>query len=132
MLLSDKLSVVHAHWHDGILAYQITTIRHWPGVTNAATDALSQCMSGWPHRDGDGSSWSVSEDWETAHSLVNDLLLVQPTDTVILDLQEWFKQAPLFLKVIDLTSIETNQNENVAEHITKLWDIWSKKGSCGI
>jgi hypothetical protein len=28
MLLSDKLSVVHAHWHDGILAYQITTIRH--------------------------------------------------------------------------------------------------------
>lgn len=99
-LLSNKLSIVHAWWRDGILAYQIMAVQHRPGITNAA-DALSHCMSRQPRMDEDESAWSVSEDWESTHSLVNNLFLVQHTDSVILDLQERLKQEPLFLEVIE-------------------------------
>lgn len=100
-LTNDKLSVVHARWRDGILAYQVTAVRHRPGTTNVAADALSRCMSGRPRAEGDGSAWSVSEDWESAHGLVNDLLLVQLTDSMVSDLRERFAQEPLFLEVIE-------------------------------
>jgi len=65
-LLNDKLSVVHARWRDGISAYQIIDVRHRPGTSNAAADALSRQRSGHPRTDGDGSAWSVSEGWEAA------------------------------------------------------------------
>ncbi|KAG2738033.1 hypothetical protein P692DRAFT_201731996, partial [Suillus brevipes Sb2] len=58
-------------------------------------------MSGRPRAEGDGSAWSVSEDWESAHGLVNDLLLVQLTDSMVSDLRERFAQEPLFLEVIE-------------------------------
>jgi hypothetical protein len=39
-LLNDKLCATHARWRDGILAHQITDIRHVPGRLNVA-DGLS-------------------------------------------------------------------------------------------
>lgn len=119
-LLSDKLPLVHARWREGILAYQIVAVRHRPGATNTAADALSRRMSGRPRMNGDGSAWSVSEDWEASHGLVNDLLLIQPTDTAIVELQERFKQEPLFLEVIaallDLDSSKPERERRRARH----------------
>jgi hypothetical protein len=62
-------------------------------------------MSDHPRKDGDGSAWSVKEDWESAHGLVNDLFLIQPTDetlkSVATELRKCFKEEPLFLEVIE-------------------------------
>jgi hypothetical protein len=51
-------------------------------MSNTAADALSQRTSGHPQEDGDGSAWSVKEDWEAGHGLVNDLFLIQQTDSI--------------------------------------------------
>ena len=40
-LLNDKLSATHARWRDGILAHQITDVRHVPGKLNVVVDGLS-------------------------------------------------------------------------------------------
>jgi hypothetical protein len=45
-LLSDKLSATHARWQDGILAHQITDIRHVPGRLNVVADGLSRAKRG--------------------------------------------------------------------------------------
>jgi hypothetical protein len=101
MLLNDKASLVYARWRDGILAYQIVTIRHRAGTTNIAADALSRRISGQPQKDGDDSAWSVSKDWESVHSLVNDLLHISDTDTATIELKTCFANEPLFLEVIE-------------------------------
>lgn len=72
-LLNDKLSATHARWRDGILAHQITDVRHVPGRLNVVADGLSRACEGTPHEDGDGSEWTVSEDWETMTGLTHDI-----------------------------------------------------------
>jgi hypothetical protein len=37
-LMNDKLSATHARWRDGILAHQITDVRHVPGRLNVVAD----------------------------------------------------------------------------------------------
>jgi transposase InsO family protein len=123
-LLSDKASMVHAHWRDGIIVYQITDVRHRPGTSNTAADALSRRMSGHPRMDGDGSAWSVNEDWESAHGLVNDLFSIQTTEStlesLVPDLHNHFKEEPLFLDIIDallnLNSNKPEQERRRAQH----------------
>jgi len=123
-LLNDKLSVIHARWRDGITAYQITDVRHRPGASNTAADALSRQRSGYPRVDGDGSAWSVSEDWEATWGLVNDLFLIQSTnptsESVVMELHNRFKEEPLFLEVIkalyNLDSGKTEQERRQAQH----------------
>jgi RNase H-like domain found in reverse transcriptase/Reverse transcriptase (RNA-dependent DNA polymerase) len=47
-LLSEKPNVVHAHWHDGILAHQIIDVCHVPGKINVVADGLSRQWEGQP------------------------------------------------------------------------------------
>jgi hypothetical protein len=110
-LLNDKLSIVHARWRDGIIAYKIRS-----GANNTAADALSRRASGQPQKDGDSSAWSVSEDWETEHGLVNDLFLIQQTDStsgmLATELCSRFKEEPLFLEIIEaLFSLDGDKPE---------------------
>jgi len=119
-LLSDKLSLTHARWRDGILAYQVVDVRHRPGTTNTAADALSRRLSGQPRVDGDGSAWTVSEDWESAHGLINDLFLTEMSDPAIEDMRTRFQHEPLFLEVVeallDLDSGKPERDRRRARH----------------
>ena len=81
-LCNDKLSLVHARWRDGISAYQITEVRHRPGKTNAAVDALSRRLIGREQTAADGSSWVVSKDWESSKGLVNNMFGVSDEQTL--------------------------------------------------
>ena len=98
-LCSDKLSLVHARWRDGIAAHQIVDVCHHPGKMNTAADALSRQLVGRERIEDDGSGWTVSEDWEETRGLVNDLFRVSEEATLT-ELQEQFKNEPLFLNVI--------------------------------
>src|SRR5271155_3456790 len=72
-LLNDKLSATHARWRDGILAHQIIDVRHVPGRINVVADGLSRAHEGLQHEDGDGSQWTVSEDWQASKGLTHDI-----------------------------------------------------------
>ena len=101
-LLNDKLSSTHARWRDGILAHQIVDVRHVPGHVNVVADGLSRANEGLPHEDGDGSQWTVSEDWEAAVGLTHDVFYTtDPASPEVGLLKERFKDEPIFLEVID-------------------------------
>ena len=100
--MNDKLSATHAHWMDGILAHQIIDVRHVPGRINVVADGLSRACEGAPHEEGDGSQWTVSEDWEATTGLTHDIfLLTDPTLPAISNLRERFKDKPIFLEVVE-------------------------------
>ena len=100
--MNDKLSATHAHWMDGILAHQIIDVRHLPGQINVVADGLSRACEGAPHKEGDGSQWTVSEDWEATTGLTHDIfLLTDPTLPAISNLRERFKDEPIFLEVVE-------------------------------
>ena len=99
-LCNNKLLLVHARWRDSISAYQITDVRHWPGKTNAAADALSQRLIGWDRTSKDSSNWAVSEDWELSKGLVNDMFGVDNKQTLT-RLREQFREEPLFSGVLE-------------------------------
>ena len=99
-LCNNKLLLVHARWRDSISAYQITDVRHWPGKTNAAADALSQRLIGWDRTSKDSSDWAVSEDWELSKGLVNDMFGVDNKQTLT-RLREQFREEPLFSGVLE-------------------------------
>ena len=61
-LLNNKLSATHARWQDGILAHQITDVRHVPGRLNVVADGLSQASEGTINEEGDDNDWTVPED----------------------------------------------------------------------
>ena len=55
-----------------------------------------------PNEEGDGSQWTVSEDWETSAGLTHDIFYItNPTAPETLQLQECFKSEPIFLEVIE-------------------------------
>jgi hypothetical protein len=121
-------------------------VRHRPGTSNAAADALSRQRSGCSRTDGDGSAWSVSEDWEAAQGLVNDLFFVQTTnatsETLGAELCSCFKEEPIFPEVIEalygLNSDRTEQECRRAQHQAldyiiedgHLWCIADGKSAC--
>ena len=101
-LLNDKLSATHARWRDGILAHQIVDIRHVPGRLKVVADGLSRANEGTENEDGDGSDWTVSEDWETSVGLTHDIFqLTDAGDPKTVSLRERFKDEPIFAEVID-------------------------------
>ncbi|KIJ57708.1 hypothetical protein HYDPIDRAFT_103956, partial [Hydnomerulius pinastri MD-312] len=57
-------------------------------------------MLSGPRIDGDGSAWSVSEDWEAAKGIVNDLFTVS-VDSSITNLCARFVDEPLFSEVLE-------------------------------
>jgi hypothetical protein len=88
-LLNDKLSATHARWREGILAHQIVDVRHVPGRINVVADGLSRACEGLPNEEGDGSQWSVSEDWETLAGLTHDVFqITSPTDPEVAELRD--------------------------------------------
>jgi hypothetical protein len=74
--MNDKLSATHTHWRDGILAHQITVVRHVPGRLNVVTDGLSRANKGTKKENGDSSEWTVSEDWEANVGLTHDIFQI--------------------------------------------------------
>ena len=112
-LLNDKLSATHARWRDGILAHQITDIRHVPGKLNVVADGLSRANEGTENEGGDGSEWTVSEDWESAAGLTHDVFnITETTSPEIAELRERFKDEPIFAEVIDAI-LELDQGTNL-------------------
>ena len=101
-LMNDKLSATHARWRDGILAHQITDVRHVPGRLNVVADGLSRASEGTDHEKEDGSEWTVSEDWEGNKGLTHDIFqLTNPSTPEVAKLRERFKDEPIFAEVID-------------------------------
>ena len=101
-LLNDKLSSTHARWREGILAHQIIDVRHVPGRVNVVADGLSRANEGLPNEDGDGSEWTVSEDWESTTGLTHDIFYTtDPSTPEVTQLRERFKDESIFLEVID-------------------------------
>ena len=64
-------------------------------------DGLSRANEGLPNEQGDGSQWTVFEDWEAVTGLTHDIFLItDPTNPEVSQLKECFKNEPIFLKVI--------------------------------
>jgi hypothetical protein len=101
-LMNDKLSATHARWRESILAHQIIDVRHVPGRVNVVADGLSRANEGLPKEEGDGSQWTVSEDWETTTGLSHDIFYItSPTSPEVAQLRERFKNESIFLEVIE-------------------------------
>ena len=114
-LMNDKLSTTHARWRDGILAHQITDVRHVPGRLNVVADGLSRANEGSENEEGDGSGWSVSEDWEANIGLTHDIFhTADPTTPDTAQLRERFKNEPIFAEVIDAI-LELDQGANLRQ-----------------
>lgn len=96
-LTNDKLNDTHARWRDGVLAHQIVDVRHIPGKTNLVGDGLSRQGEGLSKERGDGSEWTVGEDWEESRGLVNDMFAIEIDTTP----QQRFAKSPLFLQVVN-------------------------------
>ena len=91
-LMNDKLSTTHARWCDGILAHQITDMRHVPGQLNIVADGLSRANEGTQNEEGDGSEWTVPEDWEANVGLTHNIFQVTDASTPeVARLSERFK-----------------------------------------
>ena len=99
ILLSDKLTATHARWRDGVLAHNIVDVRHVPGVMNIA-DGLSRQHEGQPHNDTDGSTWTVSLDWEGSEGLVLGVHQVSVSKETE-DLITRFTNEPMFRTVVE-------------------------------
>ncbi|TFY76260.1 hypothetical protein EWM64_g7752 [Hericium alpestre] len=105
ILLSDGLNATHACWRDGILAYQIIDVKHLPGKLNVIADGLSRKGEGLPHEAGNGSNWTVNEDWEASRGLVNDVMtLAVEHNPKHQPLFEQFKAEPLFTEAMHHSS----------------------------
>ena len=114
-LLNDKLSATHARWRDGILAHQIIDIRHVPGRSNVVADGLSRACEGTYNEEGDGSEWTVSEDWESNIGLTHDIFRLSDAGTSeMANLRERFKEEPIFAEVIDAI-LEMDQSTSLRQ-----------------
>lgn len=100
-LLNPHLNVAHARWREGILAYHIVDIRHVPGRLNVVADGISRRWENTPAMQGDGSEWTVSEDWEARIGLVNDIMNVTTVNAAAEALCARFEKEPVFKEVIE-------------------------------
>jgi RNase H-like domain found in reverse transcriptase/Reverse transcriptase (RNA-dependent DNA polymerase) len=100
-LLNSSLNAAHARWRESILAYNIVDIRHVPGKLNVVADGLSRKWEGTAPTPGDGSEWTVSENWEARTGLVNDIMHVAEANPTAEKLQAHFTNEPVFQEVIE-------------------------------
>lgn len=68
---------------------------------NVVADGLSRTWEGQLNRAGDGSEWTVSEDWEARTGMVNDVLHITLVDSQAESLRERFKEEPVFKEVVE-------------------------------
>jgi hypothetical protein len=65
-------------------------------------DGLSRASEGTLNKEGDGSEWSVSEDWEAPKGLTHDIFhATDAGNPEMARLQERFKNECIFAEVID-------------------------------
>jgi hypothetical protein len=100
-LLNSNLNAAHARWRESILAYNIVDIRHVPGKLNVIADSLSHKWEGIAPTPGDGSEWTVSENWEARTGLTNDIMHITETNTTAEKLRTRFADKPVFQEVIE-------------------------------
>jgi hypothetical protein len=140
VLLNDKLNAAHARWRDGILAQQIVDVRHVPGKINVVADGISRKWEGSPRQIGDGSEWTVCEDWEASTGLVNDILHVA-LDGDMVQLKERFKNEPVFTEVLDaLLTIRNNSSirdrkraqHRASQYLIEDGKLWRLKGGTAV
>ena len=98
-LMNDELSATHARWQDSMLAHNIIDVQLIPGVKNIA-DGLSRQYENTPRSEYDGSSWTVSPDWEEQAGLIfgiNQVAMELDAQTLL----EWFKDEPVLKGVVE-------------------------------
>ena len=111
VMMNDKLNATHARWRDGILSQQIVDVRHVPGKINVVADGLSRAREGTGKEDGDGSEWTVCEDWEATTGLTHDIFRIATLgDTE--ELRHRFAKEPIFLEVIE-SLLELDQGRSM-------------------
>lgn len=113
-LLNPNMNVAHARWREGILAYHIVDVRHVPGKLNVVADGLSRKWENTQPIQGDGSEWTVQEDWEARIGLANDIMHVELVNTEINNLRKRFDKEPVFLEVVDAIH-NLDQDKDVRE-----------------
>jgi len=121
VLTSDTLNATHARWCDGVLAHHIIDVRHIPGRINLVGDGFSRMDEGQPHRENDGSSWTVVPDREHAYGIHYDLFTVgTTTSTLHSSLRERFANEAIFLEVLHailgITGASTEGERKRAAH----------------
>ena len=80
---------------------------------NEVADGLSRANEGTQHKEGDGSNWTIPEDWEVNAGLTQDIFYLSSTRTPeMASLKERFKDKPIFAKVID-TLLEMDQGASL-------------------
>lgn len=136
-LLGTNLNTAHARWREGILSYSIVDVRHVPGKLNVVADGLSRKWEGQPRAAGDGSEWSVNEDWEARIGIVNDIMLISPADPETDALRLRFAKEPLFLEVINALSNTHHEatlrdrrraQHRSSQHIIEGGKLWRLRG----
>ena len=140
VMLNDKLNAAHARWRDGILAHQIIDVHHVPGKINVVADGISRKWEGLPRQLGDGSEWTVCEDWEATTGLVNDVLRVVPNDDMQA-LMDQFKDEPVFKEVLDaMLAIDSGcsvrdrrrARHRASQYLVKDGKLWRLKGGTAV
>ena len=128
VLSQESMNPAHARWRDGIIAHNIIDVRHVPGKINVVADGISRRDEGKPRTDADGSSWSVSPDWEVSRGIVQDVLLTSVEED---SLRARFKDEPLFLSIIDaiqdVQSSKSDREQQRAKHRATQYLIYEGK-----
>jgi transposase InsO family protein len=112
-LVNDKLNSTHARWRDGVLAYQITDVRHRPGRLNPVADGISRKYVNLPTETNDGHEWTVSEDWEARTGIHNDIFHIEPISTYD-NLRTRFANEKTFLSVVNALA-ELDHGKSIRE-----------------
>lgn len=141
VLLNDKLNATHARWRDGILAHQIINVQHVPGRINVVVDGISCKWEGIPRQTGNGSKWTICEDWEAAAGLINDALHTSNDIDKNTLLCECFKNEPIFTKVLEaLSTIDSGQctchrrkvKHRASQYFIDKGKLWHLKGGTSV
>ncbi|KAJ3889522.1 hypothetical protein GG344DRAFT_9994, partial [Lentinula edodes] len=87
-------------------------------------DGISRKDEGLPEFEGDGSSWSVSEDWESSRGLAQDVMALEEEESnEFVALRRRFSDEPVFSEVVNaLANLKSNASVRVkarAEHRAK-------------
>jgi hypothetical protein len=132
VLMSDTLNATHACWCDGVLAHHIVDVQHIPGRVNLVGNGISRMDEGQPHREGDGSSWSVTPDREHTKGIYYDLFAVGTViSTLHSSLRKHFIDEAVFLQVLHvllgITGASTEAERKRAKHHSEGYFVEDRK-----
>src|SRR6202522_3885560 len=132
------MSVQHSRWKESIIACNIISIRHRPGVENPVADGLSRMWDGHDRSNTDGSNWSVLPNWEATKGIKNDILSISYVPPVTNPLEIQFAGDIFFEPIVkDLLGFnagstpsecrkESHRPTDFVVMDDKLWKISSK------